>query len=184
MHIRVLVAYATKYGATAEIAEKIGQVLRQRGLCTDVLPADRVSDLTPYDAVVLGSAAYMFHWRKEAARFLKTNEKALAVRQVWLFSSGPTGGGDPVGFLKGLNLPKALQPIADRIHTRDIAIFHGVLDPKKLNSVDKWMIKNWKTPLGDFRDWEAISAWASAISNALLRETSRRTPPSPTTRCG
>jgi menaquinone-dependent protoporphyrinogen IX oxidase len=59
MDIQILVAYATKYGATAGIAEKIGQVLRQAGLLTDVLPVDRVSDLTPYEAVVLGSAVYI-----------------------------------------------------------------------------------------------------------------------------
>lgn len=82
MDVQVLVAYATKYGATAEIAEKIGQVLRQAGLHTDVLPTDRVSDLTPYKAVVLGSAVYMFRWRKEAATFLKANEKALN-KEVW-----------------------------------------------------------------------------------------------------
>jgi len=63
---KVLVAYATKHGATAEIAEKIGQVLRQAGLRTDVLPADGVSDLTPYKAVVLGSAFYLGRWRKVA----------------------------------------------------------------------------------------------------------------------
>jgi hypothetical protein len=59
MDLRVLVAYATKYGAT-EIAEKVGQVLRQAGLPADVLPADRVGDLSPYKAVVLSSAVYMF----------------------------------------------------------------------------------------------------------------------------
>ena len=56
---QILVAYATKYGATAEIAEKIGQVLRQAGLRTDVLPANRVGNLTSYKAVVLGSAVYI-----------------------------------------------------------------------------------------------------------------------------
>jgi len=56
MDIQVLVTYATKYGATAEMAEKIGQVLRQAGLHADVFPANRVSDLSPYQAVVLGSA--------------------------------------------------------------------------------------------------------------------------------
>lgn len=167
MDVQVLVAYATKYGATAEIAEKIGQVLRQAGLRTDVLPTDRVSDLTPYNAVVLGSAVYMIRWRKEAATFLKANEKALAERQVWLFSSGPTGEGDPVELGKGWNFPEALQPIANRIHPRDIAVFHGVLDPKKLNLVEKWMIKNVKAPLGDFRDWDAITSWAAAIAEAL-----------------
>ncbi|MBN1222528.1 MAG: hypothetical protein JXB23_04730 [Candidatus Aminicenantes bacterium] len=37
MDNQVLVTYATKHGATAEIAEKIGQVLRQAGLGVDVL---------------------------------------------------------------------------------------------------------------------------------------------------
>lgn len=55
MSIQVLVAYATKYGATAEIAEKIGQVLRQTGLRTNVLPVDCVSDPNSYKAVILGS---------------------------------------------------------------------------------------------------------------------------------
>ena len=171
MDIRVLVAYATKHGATAEIADKIGEVLRQAGLQTDMLPADRAGDLSPYKAVVLGSAVYIGQWQKKAATFLRANEKALAERPVWLFSSGPTGEGDPVQLTKGWRFPIALQPIADRIHARDIAIFHGALDPKKLNLIEKWMIKNVKAPLGDFRDWNAINAWASAIADALRRET-------------
>jgi menaquinone-dependent protoporphyrinogen oxidase len=172
MDIKVLVAYATKKGATAEIAEEIGRVLQQAGLLTDILPTDRVTDLTPYKAVVLGSAVYIGQWQKKAAAFLQANEEKLAELPVWLFSSGPTGKGDPVQLMNGWRFPKALQPIADRIHTRDIAVFHGVLDLKKLNLVEKWMIKNVKAPLGDFRDWEAINAWARAISDALLRETS------------
>jgi len=171
MDIKVLVAYATKKGATAEIAEEIGRVLQQAGLLTDVLPIDRVTDLSPYKAVVLGSAVYIGQWQKKAAAFLQANEEKLAELPVWLFSSGPTGKGDPVQLMNGWRFPKALQPIADRIHTRDIAVFHGVLDLKKLNLVEKWMIKNVKAPLGDFRDWDAINAWARAISDALLRET-------------
>ena len=170
MDMRVLVTYATKYGATAEIADKIGQVLRQAGLQTDVLPTDRVGDLTPYKAVVLGSAVYIGQWQKKAATFLRANEKALAERPVWLFSSGPTGEGDPVQLTKGWRFPTALQPIADRIHARDIALFHGALDPKKMNLIEKWMVKNVKAPFGDFRDWNAINAWAHAIADALLRE--------------
>jgi len=171
MDIRVLVAYATKYGATAEIAEKIGEVLRQAGLQADVLPADRASDLAPYKAVVLGSAVYIGQWQKKAANFLRANEKALAERPVWLFSSGPTGKGDPVQLVQGWRFPTSLQPIADRIHVRDIALFHGAADPKKMNLIEGWMIKNVKAPVGDFRDWNAISAWAGAIADALLRET-------------
>jgi len=167
INTQVLVAYATKYGATAEIAEKIGQVLRQAGLRADVLPTDRVGDMTPYQAVVLGSAVYIGQWRKEAVKFLKANEMALAERAVWLFSSGPTGEGDPVELTQGWHFPKALQPVADRIRPRDIAVFHGAMDVNKLNFIEKWMIKNVKAPLGDFRDWEAITAWATAIADEL-----------------
>jgi menaquinone-dependent protoporphyrinogen oxidase len=167
MDKQVLVAYATKYGATAEIAEKIGQVLRQAGLPTDVLPADRVGDLSAYQAVVLGSAVYIGQWRKEAVKFLKANETVLAEKPVWLFSSGPTGEGDPVELVQGWQFPGKLQPIADRIGPRDIAIFHGAVDANKLNFIEKWLLKNVKAPVGDFRDWEAITPWATAIAAAL-----------------
>jgi menaquinone-dependent protoporphyrinogen oxidase len=167
MDKQVLVAYATKYGATAEIAEKIGQVLHQAGLPTDVLPVDRVSDLTPYKAVVLGSAVYIGQWRKEAVKFLKANETVLADKPVWLFSSGPTGEGDPVELAQGWRFPGKLQSIADRIAPHDIAVFHGAVDMNKLNFIEKWMLKNVKAPIGDFRDWEAITSWATAIADEL-----------------
>lgn len=170
MNSQVLVAYATKYGATAEIAEKIGQVLRQAGLQTDVLPVDRVSNLSSYKAVILGSAVYIGGWRKEAAKFLKVNEKVLAEQLVWLFSSGPTGEGNPVELTEGWHFPKALQPIADRIQPRDIAVFHGAIHKQKLNFIEKWMLNNVKAPLGDFRDWDAITSWATAIAD-VLKET-------------
>ncbi len=166
---QVLVAYATKYGATAEIAEKIGQVLVQAGVPVEVLPVDRVGDLGPYRAVVLGSAVYAGQWRKEAAAFLRAQEKALAGRPVWLFTSGPTGQGDPVQLLKGWRFPEALQPIADRIRPRDVALFHGVLDIKKLNLAERLLLRAIKAPVGDFRDWGAITSWAEAIADVLKR---------------
>ncbi|HUV82006.1 MAG TPA: flavodoxin domain-containing protein [archaeon] len=170
MDNKILVTYATKYGATAEIAEKIGQVLRQAGLRTDVLPTDRVRELSPYKAVVLGSAVYIGRWHKEAAKFLKANEKVLVEQLVWLFSSGPTGEGNPVELTEGWHFPKALQPIADRIQPRDITVFHGAINMKKLNFIEKWMINKVKAPLGDFRDWDAITSWATSIADVLKEE--------------
>ena len=164
---RVLVAYASKYGATAGIAEKIGQVLREAGLPTDVLPAGRVRDLSPYRAVVLGSAVYMFHWRKEAAKLLKALAAAQAGRPVWLFSSGPTSEVDTEAFLEGRKLPKALQSVADRLQPRDVAVFRGVLDLAKLNPFERWVMGRMKAPTGDFREWGAIEAWAGTIAQAL-----------------
>jgi menaquinone-dependent protoporphyrinogen oxidase len=164
----ILVAYASKYGATKEIAEKIGEVLHQEGLQADVSPVDGVRDLTPYRAVILGSALYIGKWQKEAVQFMQANEKVLAGRPVWLFSSGPTGKGDPVELLKGERLPVALQPLADRIHPRDVAVFHGNIDPDRVNFIEKWAVQKLvKAPMGDFRDWDMICGWASAIANAL-----------------
>ncbi len=167
MDTQVLVAYATKYGATAEIAKEIGQVLRQTGLRTEVLPVKRVGDLAPYQAVVLGSAVYAGQWRKEAAAFLEDTAQALAERPVWLFTSGPTGQGDPTELMKGWRFPEGLQPIADRIRPRDVAFFHGVLDLKKLNLAEKLIVKALKAPVGDFRDWETITSWARRIAETL-----------------
>jgi menaquinone-dependent protoporphyrinogen oxidase len=170
MDVKVLVAYATKHGATAEIAEKIGQVLTEAGFSADLLPADRVGDLALYKATVLGSAVYAGQWRKEAAAFLEANEGTLAGQPVWFFSSGPTGEGDPVELMKGWRFPEAQQPIADRIQPRDIAFFHGVLDMKKLGLAEKLIVKALKAPIGDFRDWDAITSWAAGIADALKKE--------------
>lgn len=167
MSSKVLVAYGTKYGATAEIAGRIGEVLRSAGLAVDVLSADRVRDISSYDAVVLGSAVYAGSWRKEAARLLTSQAGALAERPVWLFSSGPTGPGDPVQLLNGWRIPDALRPAAERIKPRDIAVFHGAIDMQKLSLPERLLIKGIKAPAGDFRDWTAITAWAEGIARAL-----------------
>lgn len=170
MEKKTLVAYASKYGATAEIAKKIGDVLQQAGVQADVLPVDGLRDLTPYKAVILGSAIYIGKWNKEAVDFMQTHEQVLAHRPVWLFSSGPTGEGDPVELLEGWRLPVALQPIADRIQPRDIAVFHGYLNPHKLNLIEKLAMKGMKKPMGDFRDWDGIVTWANKVATALRQE--------------
>lgn len=168
MDRKILVTCASKYGATAEIAKKIGEVLRQADLHVDVLDVDGVRDLNQYSAVILGSAVYVGKWHKAAVKFLQDNEKALADRPVWLFWSGPTGEGDPVELVDGVRLPPDLQPIADRIQPRDIAVFHGHINPDKISFIEKWAIKSLvKKPFGDFRDWGSITSWATFIADTL-----------------
>jgi menaquinone-dependent protoporphyrinogen oxidase len=168
MDSNILVMYASKYGATRQIAEKIGEVLRQAGLQVDVFPVDDTLDITLYKAIVLGSAVYVGKWQKEAVTFLQANEKPLAARPVWLFSSGPTGEGDPVELVEGVRFPVALQPVVDRIHPRDVAVFHGYINRDKLNFIEKWAIKSLvKKPFGDFRQWDSITSWATSIADTL-----------------
>ena len=168
MDKNILVTYASKYGATKEIAGKIGEVLRQQGLQLDVLPVDGVQDLNGYGAIILGSAVYIGKWQREAVKFLQTHETSLFERPVWLFSSGPTGEGNPVELVEGVRLPAALQPVADRIQPRDIAVFHGHINLDKINFIEKWAIKSLvKKPFGDFRDWDLIISWATMIANEL-----------------
>ncbi|MFI5248132.1 MAG: flavodoxin domain-containing protein, partial [Nitrospirales bacterium] len=89
--MRVLVVYASRYGATQEIAERIAATLREQGLETTVQPARNSNDPAGYDAAVIGSAAYYFHWMKPATEFVRRNSVTLTSRPVWLFSSGPLG---------------------------------------------------------------------------------------------
>ena len=134
-----------------------------------MLPVDGIRDLTPYGAVILGGALYIGKWHKGAAAFLQANERALADRPVWLFSSGPTGDGDPVELVEGKRLPAALQPVADRIRPRDVAVFHGYINPDKVNWIESWAIRRLvKKPFGDYRDWEAIVSWSAKVADALL----------------
>jgi menaquinone-dependent protoporphyrinogen oxidase len=167
METRVLVAYGSKYGATAEIAEKIGEVLGQEGVPAGVMSAGEVGNLSPYRAVVLGSAVYIGRWRKEAARFLKANVKRLAELPVWLFSSGPTGEGDPVELTKGWRSPKGLQLFIDRIRPREVVVFHGSIDKDKMKGLEKWMIDKVGASTEDSRDWQAVASWARSIAAAL-----------------
>lgn len=161
----ILITYDSKYGATKEIAEKISKVLSESGLQNDLLPIEEVENLSKYETIILGSAVYIGQWQKKAAKFLKENEKALADKNVWLFSTGPTGEGDPVELMKGWKFPEGLQGVADKIKPVDITVFHGALDESKLNTLEKMTIKMVKAPLGDYRDWKMVEAWANKIVN-------------------
>jgi menaquinone-dependent protoporphyrinogen oxidase len=178
---KILVTYASKYGSTREIAERVGQVLDQAGLQVDVLPVNNGQDLSAYQAVIVGSAIYIDKWPKEAVRFLQSHERELAARSVWLFSSGPTGEGNPVDLVEGKCLPAELKPVVDRIHPRDVTVFHGHINPARMNTIEKWAIKNLKKkPFGDFRDWNMIEEWAIFVAAAVMSaETSGALPSFP-----
>lgn len=172
--MRILVAYASKYGATEGIAQRVGATLRGRELEVDVAKCADVAEAAGYDAYVVGSAVYEFNWRKAARKFVERNADELATHPVWLFSSGPLGTEkvDKEGkdVLKGAE-PKQFTEYADLLHPRGTQVFRGAYDHDKIRGADRiiaWMpaIRD-VMPQGDFREWDAIDAWATSIADTL-----------------
>jgi menaquinone-dependent protoporphyrinogen oxidase len=174
--MKVLVAYASRHGATAGIAERIADGLRVRGLTAEARPVDEVGEVERYDAFVIGSAAYLFHWLKDATRFVKRHRALLASRPVWLFSSGPLGtdrideqGNDVLEATR----PKEFDELAALVHPRGMAVFFGAWDPGAPKvGITEQLVRRLpaaaQTPAGDFRDWPTIDAWSAEIARELL----------------
>jgi menaquinone-dependent protoporphyrinogen oxidase len=86
--VKVLMPAASRYGATAEIAQAIGQALSEQGLTVTVIPPGELRAIDGYDAVIIGSAVYTGHWLDPAKDLVNRFGGALTGRPVWLFSSG------------------------------------------------------------------------------------------------
>jgi menaquinone-dependent protoporphyrinogen oxidase len=164
---RILVTYASKYGSTAQIADKISQVLQSEGLAVDEQPVDQSGDPSKYDAVVFGSAVYAGSWRKEATSWLSQYATQLSHRPTWIFSSGPTGEGDAEGLMDGWRFPEKMKAVIESIKPQSITCFHGEIDTDKLNFGEKLIVKGVKAPVGDYRLWHQISSWSAGIASAL-----------------
>lgn len=180
--MKVLVAYATRHGATRGIAERIAETLERNGLATALVPADQATHVEDYDAVIIGGAAYAGGWLSQASAFVRRHEAVLVNRPVWMFSSGPIGT-DLID-AKGRDVVKASEPrefaqFGEAIQARGMQVFFGAFDPDakpiglleklgapflRMPSVRKEM------PSGDFRDWPKIEAWAEGIAAELRRE--------------
>jgi menaquinone-dependent protoporphyrinogen oxidase len=170
----ILVTYATKYGSTQGIAERIATTLKAQGLKVELQPIMISRDVAGYEALVIGSAAYMGSWLKDAAEFVRRNRSILATKPVWLFSSGPLGTAtkDPQGRdVLVASEPKEFAEFKEAIKPRSLRVFFGALDRSKLKGSHRLvaMLPASKAVLveGDFRDWKAIEAWAESIAHEL-----------------
>ncbi len=169
--MRVLVAFASRGGSTKEIAEFIGEKLRERNLETDVKDVLDADNLAAYDAFIIGSAVYYFHWLKQARQFVSKNRSVLSGKPVWVFSSGPTGRSETDR--KGRNLrevsaPKESDDIREWIRPRDHHIFFGVFYADRMKGA-AGMFSRWipEEDQGDFRNWKEIEEWADGIASDL-----------------
>jgi len=183
--MRVLIVHASRYGSTEGIAERIAATLDQREVQSTVMSVRHAGNPAGYDAVVVGSATYYFHWMKKAVQFVQQNRAVLDGMPVWLFSSGPLGTkttDDQGRDVRALTEPREIAEFRATIHPRDHRVFFGALLPKKLGFFHRLMFNlpanrdGALFPEGDFRDWNDIDAWAGKIADELKSPTLEPTP--------
>lgn len=162
---RILVAYATRYGSTAGIAEAIGDELRKAGDEVDVRPVTEVDDLSPYRAVIIGSPIYMGKWLPESQVFIERHQQHLRSMPVAYFTMGLTiKEGDPEILRKA---EASMDQVRMLVKPVDIALFAGRLESSSLSFTDRTIVKLIRAKTGDFRNWEAVRAWAEAVRPKL-----------------
>jgi menaquinone-dependent protoporphyrinogen oxidase len=171
MSDKILVAYATRYGSTKEVAESVAATLRQGGSEVDLQPMKAVQTLEGYGAVVLGSPLYIGKWLKDAANFLARHQTALTQRRVAVFALGPTSTeeqemqGSRAQLDQNLAQYPWLKPVA-------LEVFIGKYDPAKLSLLHRLLAMLPASPLhnmpaSDNRNWDAIRAWAESLRPLL-----------------
>lgn len=162
-----MVTYATKYGSTQEVAEEIAATIRKNGLTTDIQPMQEVKTIEKYNSIIMGAPLSMFHWNKDAHRFLLRHRDVLIKLPVAVFALGPThvpydkeewqSSRDQLN--KELSIYPWFKPVA-------IEMFGGRYDPSKLHFPIS--LFTGKVPASDIRDWEKIRSWAGNIPKKIL----------------
>jgi menaquinone-dependent protoporphyrinogen oxidase len=160
---QVLVTYASKNGATAEIAAAIAEELRAHGVAADCRPAGDIATLDGYDAVVLGSAVYMKRWRHDARRLLHKHARELSRRPFWIFSSGPFGATPDYSWAE----PPKVVRAAEKLGVRGHVIFGGRLPLEPHGFVESAMVRETPPEFADLRDWDEIRRWAADIAATM-----------------
>ncbi len=167
MTAKILVAFATRYGSTKEVAETVAATLEEQGLEVEVTAAREVRSLDGYGAVVLGTPLYMGALYKDVRALLERNQAALEQTPLALFALGPISATDGVeGSRKQLDAALAKLPWLSPVATE---VFVGKYDPATLGFKDKMIAALPASPLHgepahDERDWEAIRGWARAMA--------------------
>lgn len=152
----ILVAYASRYGSTREVAESVAATLREQGLRVEVLPAGEVGTLDPYSGVVLGGGIYIGRWHRDARGFAKHFQKELEGLPVAVFGMGPVDDSAKGRAGSEQQLERALEKLP--VEPFAVQVFGGAVDPAKLHFPFNRM------PAADVRDWDEIHDWTVLVA--------------------
>ncbi len=172
MSNKILVTYASRIGSTAGVAEAIAQTLTDNGAQVEVRPMQEVSDLTPYRAVVAGSAIRGKQWLPEALHFMQTHRAVLAQKPFAAFLVCMTLA-MPNGEKYREHVATWLDPVRALVRPVSVGLFAGVLNIRKIPSLGDRLKFRLSVAFGvwsegDHRDWTAIRAWAESLRPVLL----------------
>ncbi len=168
----MLVAYASSFGTTGEVAEAIAETLFAAGATVEVGRLKEARHLSKYDAVVIGSAIQYDRWMPEAREFVLANQDKLAEVPVAYFFCCLTltqqtlkAETKAAGYADDL---VALSPLVTPV---SVGQFAGVLDYSQMPWYARLPARIIMTVMGvsegDHRDWAAIRAWADTMCPAL-----------------
>ena len=167
MQGKILVAYASKCGSTAEVAEAIGQVLNAKGVAVDVRQVNTVTDLSSYQAVIIGSAIRMGGWLSAAKKFVKTHQQTLSKIPTAYFAVCLSLKDDTEENRQ--KAAKYLDAVRAIVEPKAVGLFAGKMDYRKLSFLDRLISEKMvKAPEGDFRNWDAIRSWAANLEATLV----------------
>lgn len=172
MTIKILVTYASNTGWTVGVAEAIGKTLAENSAKVDVLAMRDVKDLSPYDAVVAGSAVNGGAWLPEAMQFVRGHQAELKRKPFAAFLVCMT-----LTMKNGKqyrsHVSSWLDPVRVLVRPVSEGLFAGGLDIHKIPSFSdrlkfrlSVLFGVWKE--GDHRDWDAIRQWAQEIKPLLI----------------
>ena len=158
----ILVAYATRYGSTKEVAEKIAATLWENGLSVEILPLNNVKSVEVFSAVVMGAPLQMFRWHKDAISFLNQNQKVLCKIPVAVFALGPFHDEESewVEVRKQLDKELANFPWLSPV---SVSIVGAKYDPSVLGFPFNILPAMKQIPAIDIRNWDAVHGWAEGL---------------------
>jgi menaquinone-dependent protoporphyrinogen oxidase len=175
MNTKILVAYASRSGSTAGIAEAIGKTLAESGVQVDVIPMKDIKDLSPYQAVVAGSAIQAGKWLPEAMQFVQDHRRELTRKPFAAFLVCMT-----LVIQHGVYREQVatwLAPVRDLVQPVSEGLFTGSLDIGKVPSIADRLkfhlsVKMGVWAEGDHRDWKAVRLWAESLRPLLQPQVS------------